>query len=99
MTKFDKFKEEFDKLYKNTWEFMCDWEEDKNPLNGVLEADLDENKTDSYGDDDSILQRVYNFPDFDILIMFYGTRQSHNGTEWDGMKEVKKTTKLIEVYE
>jgi hypothetical protein len=70
-----------------------------NPMKAEFKADLDEIVHDSYGSEDSKLKRVYYFPEWDIHIMFTGTRASHVGEEWEEMKEVKPTIKTYEVYE
>lgn len=48
---------------------------------------------DSYGYEDSTLERVYYFEDYNMYVKFSGTRQSYDGTEWYNMKEVKSTQK------
>lgn len=53
---------------------------------------------DSYGSEDSILERVFLHKPSGNYFMVYGTRQSYSGTEWDGIKEVNKTEKTITVW-
>ena len=104
MSQFEKFKE---KLENTTfsWDstgidgFIRDFEGGKNPLNAELKENNDEEIYDSYGNEDSILKRVFYFPEFDIFVEFSGTRQSYNGEEWTDMREVKPVTKTIETYE
>lgn len=54
---------------------------------------------DSYGYESSTLERVYLYKPKETYFMLYGTRQSYNGTEWHGIKEVKRNTKVISVWE
>lgn len=104
MSQFEKFKE---KLEQTTfsWDstgidgFIQDFEGGKNPLNAELKEDNDDIRHDSYGNENSVLKRVFYFPEFDIFVEFSGTRQSYNGEEWDNMREVKPVTKTIETYE
>lgn len=84
-----------DQIYK----FIYKFDEKENPLNAELKEDNDDIQHDSYGNEDSILKRVFYFPEFDIFVEFSGTRQSYNGEEWTEMKEVKPVTKTIETYE
>ena len=53
---------------------------------------------DSYGNEDSTLERIYLHQPSGNYFMVYGTRQSYSGTEWDGIKEVNKTEKTITVW-
>jgi len=50
---------------------------------------------DSYGSENSVLQRIYLYKPTDTYFMLYGTRQSYSGTDWDGIKEVRKNIKTI----
>ena len=101
MTKFEEFKEAFDKIIEDEFDgSLYDFlEEDGEALGSKLIADLDEEAYDSYGSEDSTLKRVYYFEQFDIHIMFEGTRCSYQGTEWDGYKEVKEVQKTITIWE
>lgn len=101
MTKFEEFSTAFDKIIDeefdgSLYEFL---EEDGEAFGSKLITNLDQVEYDSYGSEDSTLQRVYYFEQFDIHIMFYGTRCSYQGTEWDGYKEVKEVQKTITVWE
>ena len=53
---------------------------------------------DSYGYESSTLERIYLHQPSGKYFMIYGTRQSYEGTEWDGIKEVNKTEKTITVW-
>jgi len=101
MTNFEKFKQQFDKDYENLYAFedKVMWNNSNIPYNGRLEAKNDNVRYDSYGNEDSSLERVYYFTDFDIYVKFSGTRQSYNGTEWYDMREVQPTTKIINTFE
>lgn len=103
MSQFEKFKEkleqtEFSWDIKGISAFIQDFEDGKNPLNAELKENNDEINHDSYGYENSILKRVFYFPEFEIFVEFSGTRQSYV-EEWDNMKEVKPVTKTIETYE
>lgn len=105
MSKFEAFKEKFREIYpdkgdEGLYRFIEDYFElQKNPLNGICVENGDEEAYDSYGSEDSKLKRVMYFPDFDIYVMFSGTRASYEGEEWTEMKEVKKKEITISVYE
>lgn len=99
MSQFKEFKAKFDKLYKALDSFIYVFEEGNNPLELALKSNLDKEEYNSYGYEDSVLKRVFYSKEFDIFVMFSGTRQSYQGEEWNEMKEVKPITKTIEVYE
>lgn len=99
MSQFDKFKKEFDSKYKNIYDFMDKLEYKSPSINCKIVEEKDEITYDSYGNEDSSLCRVLYFEDYDIYVMFSGTRQSYNGEEWNLMKEVKPVTKTIQTYE
>lgn len=96
-----QFKEVFDAKYEDIWLFMEEvFDEGKEcPWGGKLVSNKDLLNHDSYGNEDSILERVYYFKDYDIFVLFKGTRQSYAGEEWQYMKEVKPVTKTIINYE
>ena len=104
MNQFEKFKEKFSET-KFFWDtgtigaFIEDFEDGKNPLDAELKEDNDDIQYDSYGNEDSVLKRVFYFKEFDIFVEFSGTRQSYSGLEWNKMKEVKPVTKTIQTYE
>jgi hypothetical protein len=103
MSQFEKFKEKLEQT-EFSWDsegisaFIQDFEDGKNPLNAELKENNDEQMYDSYGNEDSILKRVFYFPEFDIFVEFSGTRQSYSGEEWNNMKEVKPNQKIITEY-
>jgi hypothetical protein len=106
MSQFEEFKEKFEKTFEGRdldskiSEFIYKFfDKNENPLNGEIKENNDEEQYDSYGSEDSKLNRVFYFPEFDIFVQFLGTRQSYQGEEWDEMKEVKPVTKTIETYE
>lgn len=109
MSQFEKLKEKLKEHYKNDYSskeadfiygFMYDFfDNEKNPLNAELKENNDNIQYDSYGNEDSILKRVFYFPEFDIFVEFSGYRQSYAEEEWDNMKEVKPVTKTINTYE
>lgn len=101
MSQFEKFKEQFDKDFPEIYDFIetYDIKGQETRYNGKYIEDLSNYSYDSYGNSNDSLRRVYYFGDYDIYVMFYGFYQSHYGTEWQGYKEVKKTTKTIETFE
>lgn len=104
MTQFEKFEEAFDKRFiedgDGIWEFIeLVEEEEELPFGGKLVADLDELEHDSYGYENSRLKKVIYFEEFDLNIMFTGTRQSYAGEDWYGYKEVKESTKVVKTWE
>ena len=101
MSQFNQFQEKFEETYKDgMWEFLDGCSAIECPFKYELVHDGDEESYDSYGNEDSSLFRVYKFPEFgDILVGFYGTRQSYAGEEWNEYKEVKQQTITIQVYE
>lgn len=97
MTKFEEFERVFEEKFEgNIYEFI---DRVDTPLGGKLVEDLDVEAYNSYGSEDSILERVYFFEDFGIFVMFEGTRCSYQGEEWDDYKEVKKVEKIVTVWE
>ena len=103
MSNFKQFKEDFnqvleDKFEGDLFELMYN-EPEEFPLEGELVENKDSIEYDSYGSEDSTLERIYHFPKYDIYVMFYGTRSSYEGEDWDGFKEVKKIEKIINVWE
>lgn len=101
MSNFEGFSEKFKSHYGNDiYKFIDDFYHNKvNPLNGEHKEDLDVELYDSYGSEDSILERVVYFGEFDTFVKFEGTRQSYSGEEWTHMTEVKPITKEVKVYE
>lgn len=99
MSNFEQFKDIFDSRYSNMREFIEEESENSLPFGGVFISNEDVGGNDSYGNEDTELGRIYFFKDFNIHILFYGTRCSYDGTEWDGYKEVKKVNKTIQVWE
>ena len=100
---FQGFKEAFDAKYEgNIYDFIDKSENEEDvflPFGLKLEANNDVVEHDSYGSEDSTLERVFYSEEFDIHIKFFGTRQSYSGEEWDGFYEVKKGVKTIIVWE
>jgi len=89
----------FDKEYKDIYDFIYSFEdENKNPFNLELIANNDNVNRDSYGYENSQLERIFYDRGLDIHIGFYGTRQSFNGEEWESYQEVEPTEKIIQVY-
>lgn len=100
MTKFEEFEMSFNKTYSDIYNFMNGYAKKENiPLNFLEKENKDDIKHDSYGYEDSTLERVFYFPDYDIYVKFTGTRQSYNGEEWESMKEVKPVQKIINTFE
>ena len=107
MTNFERFKEQFEKDFgKNNYfseeliyRFFDFIEEKPIPYNGRLEIDNSNYGYNSYGNEDSTIEKVFYFEDFDIYIMFKGTKCSYEGIEYETYKEVKPKTKTIQIFE
>jgi len=100
MTKFEEFEIAFDKTYNSIYNFMDGYpKKGENPLNFLEKENKDDIKHNSYGYEDSTLERVFYFPDYNIYIKFTGTRQSYHGEDWYSMKEVKPVQKIINTFE
>lgn len=100
MTNYEKFEKDFNETYNNIYDFIeNDLDEGKEPLKFEEKENNDKIYHDSYGDEDSVLERVFYFPDYDVYVKFEGTRQSYNGEEWDSMREVKPTQRIINTFE
>lgn len=97
MTKFEEFKKAFtEKFEGNIYKFI---NEDDTAFGGKHIENLDTESYDSYGSEDSTLERIYYFEDFDIFVKFEGTRSSYQGEEWDEFNEVKKVEKVITIWQ
>ena len=102
--------EEFKKLIGDNFEDLFDFVEDYKGKGGkttdeflkennlVFVENNDVETYDSYGNEDSTLERIYLHQPSGNYFMVDGTRQSYSGTEWDGIKEVNKTEKTITVW-
>jgi hypothetical protein len=97
MTKFEEFKQEFDEKFESIYEYIEDFNTE--PFGGKLMDNNDNVNYDSYGNEDTDLERVIYFEKYDINVMFSGNRSSYDGEEWDEMKEVKSTQKTITVWQ
>lgn len=101
---------EFSELIEDNFKEIFDFVEDYKGKNGKTTEEFlkehnlefvennDKEVFDSYGSEDSILERIYLHKPSGNYFMVYGTRQSYSGTEWDGIKEVKKTEKTITIW-
>ncbi len=101
MSNFKQFEEAFNEQYESIYDFI-DSTEVRNPVipfNGKLIENGDETRYDSYGNEDSQLSRIFYFEEFDVNVMFEGTRCSYEGEEWDTMREVKQVQKTITSWE
>lgn len=100
MDYFKQFDTRFKEVFDGTYEFIDEMDCGRNPLNLVLIQDNDEVSHDSYGYENSRLERIFQTPDFgDIYIKFYGTRCSYQGEDWDGYVETKPIIKTITKFE
>jgi len=100
MNKFDEFKKAFELKYDDVYEFMNEYDyKDVLPFGLKEEEDLDEVRHDSYGNENSILKRIFFSKEFDIFIQFEGTRQSYSGEDWNDYKQVQKTEKIINIWQ
>lgn len=95
----DRFKELFKEHFEDDiYDFLHDFEDDKNPLNLELVETNDAVKYDSYGNEDSKLERVFRSNDLDLYIKFKGTRCSYQGEEWDEYQFVEQKQKTITYF-
>lgn len=69
------------------------------PYNGKVVHDNSVIDRDSYGSEDSTLEYIVYFEDYDTYVSFYGIRGSHSGTEFYGYKAVVPKIKEITIYE
>lgn len=101
MTNYERFEKDFNETYTSIYHFIADADikGDKEPLKFEEKENNDKIYHDSYGDEGSVLERVFYFPDYDVYVKFEGTRQSYNGEEWDSMREVKPTQRIINTFE
>ncbi len=102
MSKFQEFKEAFDEKFDgDIYEFIdkTEYGDDPLPFGGKLIENLDHEFYDSYGSEDSQLERIFYFEEFDVYVSFEGTRQSYSGTDWNGFREVKQASKTIQTWE
>ena len=91
----ENFREKIEEQFEDLYGFEdCLKEEEKEFLDSIdmeFVENNDETLYDSYGNEDSTLERVYLHKPTNKYFMICGTRQSYNGTEWDEIKEVKRT--------
>jgi hypothetical protein len=102
MTNFQKFQEAFDAKYEGEiYDFIdqSEYKPEELPFGLKLVEENDVIEHDSYGSEDSYLERIFYSEEFDIHVKFFGTRQSYSGEDWDGYYEVKQGTKTITVWE
>lgn len=100
MSNFKQFEEAFNERYESIYDFINSTEvRNPVPFNGKLIEYGDETRYDSYGNEDSQLSRIFYFEEFDVNVMFRGTRCSYEGEEWDTMREVKQVQKTITSWE
>jgi len=97
MTKFEEFKQAFNEKFDSIYDYIEDFY--REPFGGKLVENNDKFNYDSYGNEESDLERVIYFEEYDINVMFSGTRCSYDGTDWNEMKEVKKVEKTITVWQ
>lgn len=102
--------EEFEKLIWENFDSLFGFVEDYKGKNGKTTDEFlkehniefvennDDVTYDSYGNENSTLERIYLHQPSGKYFMIYGTRGSYSGTEWDGIKEVNKTEKTITVW-
>ena len=78
--------------YRSTPEIVC-------PFQYEVKLNQTESTYDSYGSEDSKLKIVIYLPEYDIYVMFTGTRASYEGEYWDEYKQVISQQKIIYTYE
>ena len=100
MTNYKRFEKDFNEIYASIYNFIDnDSKDGKEPLKFEEKENNDKIYHDSYGDEDYVIERVFYFPDYDVYVKFEGTRQSYNEEEWDSMREVKPTQRIINTFE
>lgn len=103
MTNFQRFQEVFNEKYEDIYDFIDqsegNLEERPLPFGLKLEENNDEVEYDSYGSEDSSLERIFYTEEFNIYVKFTGTRESYSGELWDDYCEVKQGVKTITVWE
>lgn len=102
MTNFQKFQEAFDAKYEGEiYDFIdqSEYKPEELPFGLKLVEENDVIEYDSYGSEDSSLERIFYSEEFDVHVKFFGTRQSYSGEDWDGYYEVKQGVKTITVWE
>lgn len=102
MTNFQKFQEAFNAKYEDgIYDFIdkSEYKPEELPFGLKIVETNDEVEYDSYGSEDSTLERIFYSEEFDIHVKFWGTRQSYSGEDWDGYCEVKQGVKTITVWE
>jgi hypothetical protein len=100
MTKFEQFELKFKETYNDIYDFMYNYTiNQQKPLLFEEKENNDAIYHDSYGNENSTLERVFYFSDYEIYVKFKGTRQSYSGEEWENMKEVKPVQKIINTFE
>ena len=102
---FNRFKELFKRTFNDNINLFFskeDWEyEDITscPFEFQEIEKLDKVNYDSYGIEDTTLNRIYYIKDLGIYIEFWGRRSSYQGEEWYGYQEVIKKEKIITTWE
>jgi hypothetical protein len=102
MSKFEEFKEKFESLYEDIDDFIekeLEYTTGSNLMKLKQIADNDNINYDSYGNNDSTLERIVYFEDYGIYVKFEGTSQSYVGQEWKSMKEVKPVEQVVTNFE
>jgi len=95
------FKEKLEEsVYSNDWyELISDSENGLKPLGLETILNNDQYAHDSYGNENSKLERIFFDAELNQYIKFYGTRQSYNGEEWDGYAIVEPKEKTVSYFE
>lgn len=93
------FKDKFNKNFEYVYDFIYDFDNDRNPLNLELISNNDVIAHDSYGNEDSVLKRVFRDEELDLYISFEGTRCSYEGEEWSDYKFVNPVNRTVTYYE
>lgn len=104
----EEFKEKVFEEYGDWYEFVESFEWRTIPeqtedflesigLRFVEKSTLD--VSDSYNFTDEVLDYFFEHPRTGKFFSVYGTNRSYNGTEITGVKEVKRTEKIVVVWE
>lgn len=93
----EEFKEQFKATFENdSYSLISEFEDySNNPIGLELVENNDKFNHDSYGNENSQLERIFKYKD--IYVRFTGTRCSYNGEEWNTYQFVqpKQVTKTI----
>ncbi len=100
---FDAFKTQFEKEFsaeerERLFYGLCRGDTTL-PYNGIVVQDNSVVNRDSYGSEDSTLEYIVHFEDYDTYVNFCGARSSYGGAEFYGYKNVIPKHKTVVYFE